>query len=177
MQVCVATLGAALGAGCLVPQEDAVLFTPQNRPPRILENTIQPARQSTVGNGPNCQVEFSAFVADPDIDDLLTWRWYIDYDPSPQSPNRSPKDEGVLAPSGEERRAQSAKYTLKPQDNPSAPVGVHVVTLMVFDGHLGTFEGPGSEPLPQPVPGTDGEIRYYSTTFDWVVTVLEEVCP
>jgi hypothetical protein len=178
MQVGVAILSSALGAGCLLPQESSILqdYTQPNRPPRILENTIEPARQSTIGNGLTCKVEFSAFVADPDIDDALTWRWYVDYDP--EGNNRLPKEEGVLPPSGAEERNPSVKYTVTIQDNPSFPVGLHVVTLMVFDGHLLSFEGPGSIPPSETVPGTDAGNPHYSTTFNWVVTVdPNEACP
>jgi hypothetical protein len=176
MPVCVAILGAALGSGCLLPQEDSKLqnFTQANRPPRILENTIEPARLSTV----TCRGDFAAFVEDPDLDDAVTWRWYIDYDR--ENPNRNrPRREGQLAPTGKPLREPSVTFGVTIRD-PDFQAGVRVVTLMVFDGHLGTFDGPGSVPPPEPVPGTDAVLVRYSTTFDWVVAVDPdpiEVCP
>jgi hypothetical protein len=186
MPAFVAILGAALGSGCLLPQEDSKLqnYTQPNRPPRIVENWIEPPRQTTVGTRSlstdggvaACKVEFAAFVEDPDIDDAVTWRWYIDYDPEKPERNR-PMLEGQLAPTGKPLRG-SVRFPVPIQDNPDFREGVRVVTVMVFDGHLGTFDGPGSVPPPEPVPGTDGGLVHYSTTFDWVVTVdPNEECP
>jgi hypothetical protein len=180
MQAAVIAVSAALGSGCLLPQEDTELgdFTRLNRPPRIVEdpNGIFPDRQTTVENGLGCssKVDFEAPVEDPDIDDAVTWRWYIDYDPENARTNRA-RDEGVLPPTGEARRG-SVKFGVPVADNPDFLPGVRVVTLMVFDGNLGTFEGPGSTPPVDRLPGLDAGNPRYSTTFDWIVTVRNEDC-
>jgi hypothetical protein len=174
MRIGLVALGAAFGMGCLLPQEDTLLedLILRNRPPRIVEDQTTlnrfPNRVLTVGNGPGCRLEFEAVVEDPDIDDSVIARWYVDFDTSPED-RQVPVHEEEL-PTGQVKRI-AAWDVLEVEDNPRFPVGTHVVTLMAFDGDLGTFDGPGKQPPPDPVPGVDGGNPNYSTTFDWFVTV------
>lgn len=179
MRVGALTLGAVLGTGCLLPQEDTLLedFTPVNRPPRILEDQARlnsnPQRQQEIGNGYGCELHFEAFVEDPDVEQLVRWRWYVDYYTSDLD-RTAPVDENVFTNNGKALRPPTRFIVPKLADNPQFRPGVHVVTLMVFDGILGTFDGPGTPPS-DPA-GVDAGNPFYSTTFDWIVTVNVEDC-
>jgi len=74
---------ACVASGCLIPQDDTLLVElPQrrNRPPRILENLVNPPQRITqdFGAAGRCELEFSVAVEDPDVDDLITVSWYLD---------------------------------------------------------------------------------------------------
>jgi hypothetical protein len=184
----IVALGAAFGTGCLLPQEDAIHNTLilKNRPPRILEETAklnnEPLRRVlTWGNDPGCRLEFEAFVEDPDIDDPVRFRWYVDYEPGTpdagSSDRQLPIDEGERASSGEALRTPSVSLVVQTQNNAKFGPGDHVVTLMAFDGYLAAFEGPGIMPEPDVVPGSSAKNPRYSTTFDWFVTIQNGPCP
>lgn len=172
--------GVLLLGGCLLPQDDTLLdpLPRKNRPPRILEQNVQPAQHVTVAT--NCGTEFSAFVEDPDIDDKLTYRWYVDYDPTVNSPTRAPFEEGQLQNNGQPVRSSSATWTADTGSTrtPLSEVGPHLVTLMVFDGTLGVFDGPGSIPPPDPVEGVDAGNPHYSDSYSWAVDISPTAdCP
>ena len=162
---------AAMGAGgCLIPQTDDVLdpITLRNHPPRIMEEQIIP-NQRVVSLGINCTQEFSAFVEDPNVDDTLIARWYVDWEDKDP-----PVEEVQLTNNGAPRRAESVRYVANAWDplSPLSRTGTHVVTLMVMDGPLGALQGPGSTPTPDPpVPGTDAGNPRYAVTHDWIVEV------
>ena len=177
MQVGIAALGALYGTGCLLPQEDTVLepLILKNRPPRIVEetanvNSVFKLHAFTVGNGPECHLIFEAFAEDLDIDDSPIARWYVDFDASPLE-RQVPIKEDVLLPNGQAQRGPTKLTILDVANSARFQVGTHVVTLMVFDGDLGTFDGPGSIPPADPIPGVDGGNPHFSTTYDWFITV------
>jgi hypothetical protein len=178
MEVGIVALGALYGTGCLLPQEETVLqtLTLKNRPPRIdeLNTTLNGdlARQLPIGNGTDCVLQFQALVEDPDIDDLLTARWYIDFLPNDPKP---PIDEAPVFPTGKPARLP-VTFNRDVKDTPQLPLGMHVITFMVFEGDLGTFEGPDHVPAPERLPDGGTNPRF-TTTFNWAVMVEDRICP
>ena len=86
----------------------------------------------------------------------------------------------ILQNGGEELRPESARWLANTGSSrtPISEIGPHVVTLMVFDGTLGTFEGPGSVPEADPIEGVDGGNPRFSTTYSWFVDVSSTAtCP
>jgi hypothetical protein len=84
-------LGVAVwtSGGCLLPQEEIFLNEfpePRNRPPRIVEQQVQPTDRIIRGYGSDamCELQFSVIVEDPDVSDTLYVNWFVDYDPSQQ---------------------------------------------------------------------------------------------
>lgn len=156
-------------SGCLLPQEDELLepIVQKNRPPRVIELNVVPNRSTTVH--PSCVsgLSFSAFVEDPDIDDVVTVRWYLDFDPSNAIARLPVFEDRLTAP----QRSEAARLSGSTIAERLGTIDTHVVDLMVFDGNLGTFEGPGSQPPSEAVPGLDAGDPRYSTTFTWVVNV------
>ena len=164
-------------SGCLLSQEDRVLDFPaqRNRPPRIMEElTIVPSNRLTVVEGPDCPAltfEFSA--EDPDVDQLLTVRFYVDY---PRS--RSFPDEQFLFPNGKPQRDDRGSLTVNLNSALSPPLnllqspGTHVVEAVLYDFHL----GPERNPLP--ISGADGGILNpsYAVSYAWVVE-MNRTCP
>lgn len=166
------TVGAILGTGCFLPQEDDPLvpiLTP-NSPPRILEDQASPPKREQPVRLPNpedCKQVFSAPVEDPDIDDRVTYRWYVDYGPES---NPTPEDESYAGNTGTPLRTL-ATFTVHAMNHPRVQVaGYHEVLLMVFDGRLLLEDGPGSKPPDDPVPTIDGGLNpHFSTTHVWTV--------
>lgn len=122
---------AGVAGGCLLPQEDTLLEgLPQrrNRPPRIVETQVQPPERIIRNFGANglCELEFSVVVEDPDVDDLVTVRWYVDYDE--QNPT-GPYREFQLANNGEPQRGDRAtlRMPLRAANSPLGPLGDHLV--------------------------------------------------
>ena len=165
-------LGAWALNACVLSQEDRVLNIPplRNRPPRIMEElplfpvdrVIRP-----VGCPP---LDFSFFAEDPDVNDTLTVRWYVDY---PAAGSIDP--DLRLTPNGNTIRDQ-ARQTINlssPLNIPASYLqqpGTHVVEALLFDFAL------GAQRRPLPIdPATDGGIPNpsYVVSYAWVV----EVCP
>jgi hypothetical protein len=175
MRVGIAALGALCGTGCLLPQEDGVLeeFPRRNRPPWIREDSVKMngelPRLVSSGNAPECELHFEALVEDPDVDDLVRWRYYVDFSQA----NPAPEQEGEFTNTGNALRRESAQLAVpKIAEHPRFGVGTHMVTLMVFDGELGALKGPGSLPPDDLIPGVpDAGNPRYSTTVTWVVAI------
>jgi hypothetical protein len=170
----VGVVAAVLGSGCLWPVEDPVLedLPPRkNRPPRILEQNVVPQRRTTIGNGIGCKLEFKAQVEDPDLNDLLVVRWYIDYDPLS---NPSPFGlESSLPPDGNAIRSTSATLTVE-LSSPGHPLrvpGDHMVELLVSDGRL-----INRDPQPVATEGFDGGNPTFASSYPWFVTVEAGDC-
>ncbi len=170
--------GACALSACLLPQEDRVLNFPplRNRPPRIMEE-LELTPKNRVIHVDDCfvRLEFSFRAEDPDIDDVLFVRWYVDY----------PVDEGfvdpeqAISPSGTAIRNESAKLSIDLGGPLSFPAfrlkqeGTHVVEAILFDGRLGA----GRQPQPKS-PATDGGVENpsYMVSYAWVVEVTR-TCP
>ena len=163
-------VGAVIGSGCLLGQDDVVLedIVLPNHPPRINGQSAEPQKVSTIGLD-GCRIVFQIPVEDPDVDDLVQARWYIDFDPKNTQTNR-PVDEFSLENNGQAARPLVTKTFTNGPFAELAATGPHVVTLMVFDGTLGVFEGPNSVPKPRPIPGSDAGNPTYSDAYDWFVT-------
>ena len=170
-----ALLAAGLGA-CLIPPDDRILDFPppaQNRPPRIIENLAQPDRRVTLGTGTTCLQTFSVQVEDPDVDDPIIARWYVDYDAT-SNPAPYGQDQR-LDNNGKALRDEPATLTLAPSSSgsPLATTGAHLVEVLVADGRL-----VNREPLPHPSVEDGGLNPSYAVTYAWLVTVDDGVpCP
>lgn len=177
-----AILGALAFAmtGCLIPQDDQTLVIPprqRNRAPRIVTDQIVPAIEqrtiflSTTPTCPNAQ-EFQVYVADPDVDDQLTVRWYLD---------NSPTNVGIVAPdtvietNGKELRDQPATFTA----DLNAPsnrfiTGSHLLEVIVSDGTLNN-----RRPLPRNTIGPDGgtiKEETFVAMWAWQVVTVSGSC-
>jgi hypothetical protein len=152
-----------------------------NRPPRIIEDSAQPARRISVPALPGCFVTFRVEAEDPDVNDTLISRWYIDYN---STNNPSPYAEAELPyadPSGagvRQRVPANLTIHLDAVNNP-LPVGDHVVEVLVADGAM-----VNREPAPRPPIGTfpdGGPITdtSYVVSYAWFVNVTNEgsSCP
>ncbi len=160
---------------CFVPQDDHLLPDvpePRNRPLRILESTVTPSRLQSIGNGPTCQLTFSLRVEDPDINDFITVRWYVDY--SAGNPTQPVDEDVLLNPGGKPQRSESAEYTalVGSATNPLHATGLHTVEAVVADGPLVGHD----VVLPHPSQGDAGTNLSYIVTYGWVVDVVPEDC-
>lgn len=174
-------LGWVTGAlsGCLLSQEDRVLNIPgqKNRPPRIMEELpITPEnRLIDVGLAPDpCpELRFSFSAEDPDVNDPLTVRWYVDYQRT-----RAIADERFLAVSGRPQRDEQGVLTvnlasaLPPPLNQLQLSGVHIVEAVLFDFRL------AADRTPVPISGADGGILNpsYAVSYAWTVNASRP-CP
>ncbi|MFN0064494.1 MAG: hypothetical protein ACKVPX_18480 [Myxococcaceae bacterium] len=164
--------------GCFVLQDAVYLETLANRPPRIVEEGAFPDRRITVPQLPGCAVNFSVPAEDPDVDDSLTARWYVDYD---RDNNPTPFREFPPLPNtGRALRAAPAALTI-PLDALATPLtlGEHVVEVLISDGDV-------INRVPQPrapvgVLPDGGRIAQetYAVTYAWFIEVTSQgtVCP
>ena len=170
---------------CLLPQEDRVLDPPpiKNRPPRIMEELAvrPPDRLITVDGslgtgGSNCSLDFSFFTEDPDLEDTLSVRFYVDY--GPLFPGFVDPEQ-ILLPTGNRIREPVVLHVEVGSPVNTLPLsrlnlaGTHVVEALVYDGRLGA----GRKALPRTQP-TDGGLPdpSYAVTYAWVVQVVNQ-CP
>jgi hypothetical protein len=138
------------------------------------EQPISPdPRKKIIAAGDGCQLlEFSFFAEDPDVNDTLTVRWYVDY---PAAGSIDPDLRLAPNPNGSTIRDQ-ARLTVdlsRPLNIPASYLqqpGTHIVEALLFDNALGAQR----RPLPFDA-GIDGGIPNpsYVVSYAWVV----EVCP
>jgi hypothetical protein len=170
---------AGMASGCLVPQDDTLLESiPQrrNRPPRIVETQVQPPDPIIQDFGANglCELDFSVVVEDPDVDDLLTVRWYLDYDD--QNPT-GPYREFQLANNGQPQRGDRATLhiNLRAANSPLSAPGTHLVEALVSDTRL-----VGRDPVPVGSITLDGGTVVvnpgYVVTHAWFVDTVRGDC-
>ncbi|HET7753512.1 MAG TPA: hypothetical protein VFK85_06355 [Anaeromyxobacteraceae bacterium] len=157
------SLAAAL-AGCPLPQpvptvEGDVSVTP----PRILTETVVPA-DGVVRVAPDCAPEafvpFSGTLDDPDLDDAVEVRWFVDY--SPGMPGVQQNDFPAASPDGTDTRRALPDFRFFPARYAPGP---HVVEVVVSNGFysLGR-DPPGSlQPNRTPQPG------YETQVFRWLI--------
>ena len=167
-------LGVAVWAsgGCLIPQDESYLSElpiQPNRPPRIVEQQVQPSERIIRGFGSDlCDLEFSIIVEDPDIGDTLTAYWFVDYDPNqPRGADSvvriAPKDNKVVR----DERASFHQHFDPADINRLNIPGDHVVEVVVSDTAL-----VGREPQPTLIKlpdGTDFTDPGYTATYAWFV--------
>jgi hypothetical protein len=143
------------------------------------ELAVRPDRLITVDGslgtgGSNCALDFSFFAEDPDLEDTLSVRFYVDY------PAFGSLDaEQILFPTGNRIREPVVLHV--EVGSPVNPVplsrlnlgGTHVVEALVYDGRLGA----GRKALPKTQP-TDGGLPdpSYAVTYAWIVQVVNQ-CP
>jgi hypothetical protein len=170
---------ACVAGGCLIPQDDALLEEiPQrrNRPPRIVETQVQPPERiiRDFGAAGLCELDFSVVVEDPDVDDLVTVRWYLDYDA--QNPTGAYR-EFRLANNGQPQRGDRATLSinLRAANSPLSAPGVHLVEAVVSDTRL-----VGRDPEPKGTVFLDGGGVIinpgYVVTYAWFVTTVRGDC-
>jgi hypothetical protein len=169
--------GAILLPACLLAQEDHIiqeLPPAANQPPRILEDLLQPAnRFVTVRNGSDCpNLTFSAPVSDPDVDDRLTYNFYVDPDLFPPFVKQAQIPPDVP---GKVNRSEPATYEVSfATPGPLQQPGDHVVEVLVSDGAL-----VNRDPQPRPITLLDGGTGFqptYAVTFAWTVTTVAGPC-
>ncbi len=136
------------------------------------------ARQMTVRVGDGCNaLEFSAPVEDPDVDDQLIARLFVDYEPVPESElhkAQMPIREMTLVNQGTaQRTARFEEVNPTARGNPLGMPGTHIVDLLVTDGRIGF---PGVQPQPERVEGYAEPDPRYSVTYSWVIHTVDEAC-
>jgi hypothetical protein len=131
-------------------------------------------RKMALTPGSGCPtLDFSFFAEDPDVNDTLTVRWYVDY---PVAGSIDPDLRLTPNPNGNTIRDQARLTIDLSSPGLSVPAsylqqpGTHLVEALLFDNALGAQR----RPLPFD-PGTDGGIPNpsYVVSYAWVV----EVCP
>jgi hypothetical protein len=172
-------LGLTLSAGCVLGQVDDMELPPlKNRRVRIIDEqaiVMQSAtREFRWGTRPNskgleCKLEFQAPVEDPDLDDQLIARWYVDYEQN----GRGPVEETFLENNGTPERLAKFEVNTDAPGNPFFEPGRRVLTLLVTDARTAK---PGEPPRPDPVPGYDAGNPRYSDTLDWVINIDDGCC-
>ncbi|HEX8823503.1 MAG TPA: hypothetical protein VF794_26505 [Archangium sp.] len=158
--------------GCLIPQEETYLNEfpePRNRPPRIVEQQVQPPERIIRGYGSDlCEFQFSVIVEDPDLNDTLYVNWFVDYDPTQL---RGADGVGRLQPNNKVVRDERASF------NPKIPSidysrlnvpGDHVVEVVVSDTPL-VGRDPERFFVKRLADGTEVYDQGYSATYAWFV--------
>jgi hypothetical protein len=163
--------------GCLVSQEDRMLSdipAQRNRPPRIIEERLDPRDRYRLVT--ECiPLTFEIRAEDPDINDLLKVRWYVDYHRT-----QLVEKEQFLSPSGQPERTDPGSLTVDlssrlglPASQLQAP-GTHFVEAVVFDNQIvGTLR------IPLPFTAADAgvvENPSYAVSYAWVVEATRN-CP
>lgn len=165
-------LAVWLCTGCLLPQDESYLSElpiPRNRPPRIVENQVQPSERIIRGYGTDlCELEFSVIVEDPDLSNILTANWFVDYDPAHP---RGADSVVRIEPKGD-KAVRDERATFHPTissadfDRLNTP-GDHVIEVLVADSALvGRDPQPTIIKLPD---GTDFSDPGYTTSYVWFV--------
>jgi hypothetical protein len=160
-------LGAALAlalTACPLPQPvPAIEGDVGVTPPRILTETAQPA-EGVVRVGTDCPtdafVPFGGTIDDPDLEDLVEARWFVDYAPS--APGVQQNDFPQAAEDGTNTRRTLAEFRFFPARFAPAP---HVVEVVVSNG----FFPIGLDPAGALQPNRTPQSGYETQVFRWVV--------
>jgi len=127
--------------GCLVPQDYRFSDDPppfKNNPVKI-ELPVDPdvttlTLNNGVGGGTACVQDFTISAIDPDLNDLITVHWFVDYD---ERLNPGAFREFALANLGSAKRGPNTLHMdLNSPANPLAPQATHVLEALVADGQL-----------------------------------------
>jgi len=168
-------LGAAvwLLGGCVIPQDAPYLSElpmQRNRPPRIVENQVDPTNRIIRGFGSDlCELKFTVPVEDPDIGDQLLAYWFVDYNPN------QPRGEDHLVrieargnkPARDERASFQVNFGSADFNRLNLP-GDHVVEVIVSDTPLVEREPEASTSIPLSDGGTLIDPGY-AATYTWFV--------
>jgi hypothetical protein len=170
-------LGAAVWilGGCVIPQDASYLSEvpmQRNRPPRIVENHVQPSDRIIRGYGSDqCTLTFEAIVEDLDVDDRLAAYWFVDYNPTQQS--RHEVDRNVIEPKEskvirDERATFQVNFGSADFNRLNLP-GDHVVEVVVTDTALVEGREPDAS---KTIPLSNGTTLIdpgYTATYVWFV--------
>jgi hypothetical protein len=168
---------ATVMLGCLVPQD--FLFSddppPFKNSPVTIANPEPPGTTVTLNNGLGgtiaCSETFSVSAFDPDLNDPLTVRWYVDYEPTL---NPGILRERLLNNLGSpERGPTSLVMDLNAPGNPLAPQGSHVLEVLVTDGLLDEDRNPVAK-SEDPDAGVNPS---YVDRYVWVIKTVPGDCP
>lgn len=127
--------------GCLVPQDYRFSDDPppfKNNPVKIVL-PVEPdvttlTLNNGVGGGTACVQDFTVQATDPDLNDLITVQWFVDYD---KELNPRYFREFPLANLGSPTRPPNTLHMdLNSPGNPLAPQATHVLEVLVADGQL-----------------------------------------
>lgn len=168
-----------MGTGCVVPQDDTFFAgraLSRNRPPRIEERQVRPqTRVLEVRNGAGCELEFEVLVEDPDVDDLISVSWFVDFgrggSPGAYTEQRLTNNE---RPQRDDRG--TLNMAVSQVNNPLNRPGLHLVEALVADTRL-----IGREPLPldENVQTEDGGVVVnpgYAVSYAWFVETVAGDC-
>jgi hypothetical protein len=133
------SLGVMLG--CLVPQDYRFSDDPppfKNNPVKIdlpvEPNVTSLTLNNGVGGGTPCVQDFTITATDPDLNDLITVQWFVDYDPTL---NPRYYREFPLPNLGSPTRGPNTLHMdLNAPGNPLAPQATHVLEVLVGDGQI-----------------------------------------
>ncbi|SEK71194.1 hypothetical protein SAMN05444354_102145 [Stigmatella aurantiaca] len=175
-----AWVGAVCAAsGCILPQDDIFLEElpeRRNRPPRLVESQTEPQARviQDFGAAGFCDLVFSVIVEDPDVDDRISVKWYLDY--NPQNPI-GPYRETDLSRNGQAQRGErgTLNINLRAANSPLREPGAHVVEALVTDSRLLANRQPESITHE----GSDGGVIVnpgYVVTYSWFVTTVQGDC-
>jgi hypothetical protein len=161
-----ALLAIAL-AGCPLPQPLPAVQRVGGAtvaPPRILADSASPPGAIVrVGAscGPAATVPFTAMLEDPNVDELVQARWFVDYHAG--STGLQGLENVLPSPDGSAIRSLATPYLFRLGDHD--PARPHVVELVVSNGfHDVGADPPGSPVNRTPLPG------YETQVFRWVVS-------
>ena len=175
-----AWVGLALG-GCVIPQDDTLFVGPRNarnRPPRILENQVSPQTRiiREFGNG-TCRQTFEVLATDPDVNDLLSVYWFVDYVPGQASTDKI----DLLSPSDGPERNDRATFVadLTAANSKLRAPGLHTVEAVLVDRQ---FDVVKRQPTQEIGDNPDGGAAIvvdegYAVTYAWTVETVTGVCP
>jgi hypothetical protein len=156
-------LGTSLAA-CPLPQpvpsvEGDITVTP----PRIVTESMLPA-DATVVVGTGCPAEsfiaFGGSIDDPDLDDAVEARWFIDY--SAGAAGVLQNDFPAASTDGTNSRRALADFRFFPSRYPAGP---HVVEVVVSNGFFPIGQDPPGALQPNRTP----QSGYETQVFRWTV--------
>jgi hypothetical protein len=119
-------------SGCLMPPATEEVSPPSNQPPRIVPDSLAP----WPANGPVhmstlCTAyDFRAIISDPDPDDKIYWRVFVDY-----YRDARPEEASTITSSSVAGESLTAAFSISPNDTrlgglQSEP---HLIELLVSD--------------------------------------------
>jgi hypothetical protein len=163
--------------GCVIPQDYRFSDDPppfKNNPVTIKPPPFPAALTLSTNNGQpggrGCAVEFSVLVTDPDLDDLLTVQWFVDYDP--ETNPRYYREEPLNNTGTPERGPAELVIDLNAIGNPLENTGGHVVEFLVGDGQI-----VNRIPQPKSRDADAGVNPSYVDRYVWIVNVDTGECP
>jgi hypothetical protein len=160
-------LVAAAMAGCPLPQPlPAVQQTGAAvTPPRILAGSASPP-EALVPVGTSCgaaTIPFSAMLEDPNVDELVQARWFVDYDAG--STGVQGLEDVPPAPDGSPIRTLAAPYQFRVGDHD--PARPHIVELVVSNGFYDLGADPPGSPVNRtPLPGYETQVFRWTVAYD-----------